>query len=91
MPTNDSFRPDDQLRPGIALNAAQERGQDQPIARPEPGVVDLTLEDPKLVPEDQEFNLAIVCRATPTGGDQDVDQDSKAGVEERGEQGRWRW
>ena len=31
-----------------------------PIARPEPGVVDLPLEDPKLVPEDQEFSLAIV-------------------------------
>ena len=37
VPTDDSFRRDDQLRPGIALNAAQERGQDQPIARPEAG------------------------------------------------------
>ena len=64
MPTDDRFRADDQLRPGFAVNAAQERGEDQPIARPEAGVVDLALEDPKLVPKDQEFNLAIVCRAT---------------------------
>ena len=90
VPTDDCFRPDDQLRPGIALNAAQERGQDEPIARPEARLADLPFEDPKLMPEDQEFSLAIVCRTTPTGGDQDVDHDSKAGVEERGEQGRWR-
>ncbi|MEP7105945.1 MAG: hypothetical protein ABI838_08870 [Chloroflexota bacterium] len=69
MPTDDRFRPDDQLRPSTALEAAQERGQDQPIAWPEAGVVDLTLENPKLVPEDQEFSLAIDCRATPTDGD----------------------
>ena len=66
----------------------RERGQDQPIAPPEAGVVDLPLEDPKLMPEDQEFSLAIVCRINPTGDDQDVDQDSKAGVEEGGEQDR---
>ena len=50
--TDDRFRPDDQLRPGIAVNAAQERGEDQPVARPEARVVDLTLEEPKPVPED---------------------------------------
>jgi len=36
--------------------------------------------NPKLVPQDHELCLAIIGRTTPTGGDQDVDQDSKAGV-----------
>jgi hypothetical protein len=74
VPTDDFFMPDDQLRPGIALSAAQERGQDEPIARPEARVADLPLQDPKLMPKDREFSLAIVCRTTPTGSDQAVDQ-----------------
>src|ERR1700737_3980697 len=39
--------------------------------------------NPKLRPKDQEVTLATVCRTTPPGGEQDVDQGSKAGVEER--------
>ena len=65
VPTDNCFRPDDQLRPGIAPNAARERRQDEPIARSEARVADLPLEDPKLMPEDQEFSLAIVCRTRP--------------------------
>jgi hypothetical protein len=42
--------------------------------RPEARVADLPLQDPKLMPKDREFSLAIVCRTTPTGSDQAVDQ-----------------
>ena len=84
MPAKNGSRLNEEQGTGRQL--ATEGRQDQAIGHPPARSWSCASEDEQLLPEDEEFEIAIGSRAAAK--DEEVDQEAKEGVEEGQQHGR---
>ena len=88
VPAEDSLGSDNQLRPGVAAEANEQRRQHKSIAGFQIRACDLSLKDANLVAKNQQLSVAIVGRTRARRNEHGVEEESEAGVDEGGE--HWR-